>query len=112
MINLPVDEAYAFDYLSILVAKGKLAEAEHLECSKSIIKQIGHFLFCDILCSDEYRKLININEKIFQTIDKLRDGEKIDARFIDKLNIKRWKTKKELQKKFFNRGIIEVKTKI
>tara|TARA_B100002019_G_scaffold285272_1_gene294018 strand:+ start:150 stop:500 length:351 start_codon:yes stop_codon:yes gene_type:complete len=114
MINLKVDEGYAFDFISILEVKNNLikddATLKNLnECSKHIKEQLGN-KFNEIIISREYKELLSINEKSFKTIDLLRSGEEIKAKDIDDLNTSRFNAKKNIQKKFFKNNLTERKS--
>lgn len=114
-IKITVDVAYAFDYLSILEVKmNKLLELNQIKLweqqADEICQQIGTVLFNKIINSKEYNDLYNINEIIFDLIDKLKaDPESVSASEIDNSNYKRFLYKKELQKKFFNSDLNEKK---
>ena len=80
MIKVTIDEASAFDMLSILevkligeykldnVKKRKLNENYEL-LKGEIIQQIGEDKFNEILDSEEYRFLLASNNVVFQMID-------------------------------------------
>jgi ribosomal protein L21 len=111
MINLPVDEAYVFDYYAILQIKGERFKNQAdnlLIVEKSIIKQIGKKLFYDILISDEYHDLKNANIITFDAVDKAKYNL-VTAKVVDDCNNLRYKAKQKLQKKFFNNNIKEYK---
>lgn len=112
MINLSVDEAYAFDYLSILEVKFLfLLDNQHLQCYRYLVEQLGQDLVISIIQSEEYEKLIEANKKVFLAIEEIRTTkEPVDARVIDNLNTERFLLKKQLQSKFFNSNVSEVKT--
>lgn len=99
-----VDEAYAFDYLSILEIKQTLYPSDtkttaYLECKNYLQNQLNNFL--EIYSSDEYKNLSLINKQTFILIDQLRSGEKISAKSIDDANMERYHKKQNLQNKFF-----------
>lgn len=114
MIKLPVDEAYAFDYLSILeVKKNRINSPETQktfeDCRSSLINQIGN-LCLEILLSEEYSLLLDSNSKTFDAVDMARYGN-ISAKEVDSLNMERYRRKINLQKKFFPRSSLkEIKT--
>ncbi|MCX8519543.1 MAG: hypothetical protein ORN21_05370 [Methylophilaceae bacterium] len=113
MINLIVDEAYAFDYLSILHIKknNTLADSINFDnCSATIISQVGHALYKTIIASEQYNNLIKANQLVYDQIEKVRMGNKLDAKEVDDANMLRFKYKIELQKVFFNTELIEQKT--
>ena len=112
MINLLVDEAYAFDYLSILHVKKNInekAESSWKECFDCIKNQIGESMMQEIVNSKEYYGMIKANQITFDAVEKARYGE-ITAKEVDKANMLRYERKCELQKKFFNSNMKEIKT--
>lgn len=115
MINLLVDEGYAFDYLAILRIKYNRTNnpdvAGHLaECERSVLDQIKSKLFSEVKRSKEYHQLYESNLQVFDSIEKLRSGQDISAKEIDDLNTARFICKKNLQNKFFKTPIKEFKT--
>lgn len=112
MINLPVDECYAFDYLAILYVKNKLKEnLNNISiCETAIRNQIGNRLWFQILNSIEFKELIQINQKVFDAVEKARYGN-ISAKEVDSYNMQRFIQKIALQNKFFpNTTQVECKT--
>jgi hypothetical protein len=87
MILLEVDEAYAFDFLSILeVKKNKSGNRKNYEICKGYLrKQIDGNLFDSILNSDVYRDLVNVNLAIFDCVDEVKKNPCIGLQ-IDSLN--------------------------
>jgi hypothetical protein len=75
-----------------------------------ICHQIGTALFNRIINSKEYDDLYDINEIIFDLVDKLKaDPESVSASEVNNNNYKRYLYKKELQRKFFNNDLSERK---
>ena len=113
MINLPVDEAYAFDYLSILFIKKDISDHcfnMWTQCSDNIKKQIDDNLWHEIINSSEYLDLIAINKNVFDAVEKARYGT-ISAKEVDEKNMQRYYQKIRLQNKFFtNSKLAEAKT--
>jgi hypothetical protein len=116
MINLPVDEAYAFDYLSILYVKNKQNKNNKTIqsiinfCENEIKKQIGQFLWDKIILSKEFNNMVLVNTEVFFAVEKAR-YETISAKEVDEYNMKRFLAKNELQKMFFpNKDITEWKS--
>lgn len=111
-VNLLVDEAYAFDYLSILEVKynktKKLEQAEAFsKCVLNLSAQLSNYY--DVVNSKEYEELVKINQLIFETIDILKKRD-INAMVVDGLNYQRYEAKRNLQNKFFpSRGLVEIK---
>jgi hypothetical protein len=112
MINLLVDEAYAFDYLAIMQVKyNRYPNDKNLKafnrCSNELEKQCDSFE--KIISSQQYRNLVEINTYIFDLIDKLRRGISISAKKIDDANMERYFKKRDLQESFFNKDLEENK---
>lgn len=106
MLDLKVDEGYAFDYLSILYIKNKKINSEkthilYRECYINLEQQINdNKLWNKIISSEEYIKLIDLNFKTFDAVEQARYGT-ITAKEVDNLNMERFYAKKQLQDKFF-----------
>jgi hypothetical protein len=112
MINLKVDEAYAFDYLSILQVKNDLFPSEYKmmaykKCSDFLKEQLQNFDL--IINSEEYKNLYNINKITFDLVDKVRNNEEITAKSVDDANMERYYCKLALQKKYFTSDLVEEK---
>jgi hypothetical protein len=110
MLNIKVDEGYAFDFLSILHVKhlkfnNSFSSKCYFDCLNFIEVQIGKELNNLILYSKEYLNLIDANLKTFEAVEKARYSS-ITAKEVDDLNMLRYKYKIELQKKFFPESII------
>ena len=109
MIKVLVDEAYAFDMLSILEVKwqeksDKLNEDNFYKFSENLLFELNNFDFLlKILHSKEYKKLKEVNYQIFIRINEIKKREihASDAIFIDDLNYQRYLAKKALQETFF-----------
>jgi hypothetical protein len=111
MINLKVDEAYAFDYLSILYVKKNYSKAaldSWFYCGYYLEEQIGSDLYKRIINSDEYKSMIEANQQTFNMVDLAKE-DKCTARDVDKCNYERYKAKINLQKAFFNQTVSEFK---
>lgn len=112
MINILVDEAYAFDYLSILHIKKNInqqVEPSWKECLNYIKEQIGENAMQEIINSKEYHEMIDANKITFDAVEKARYGS-ITAKEVDEANMLRYNKKHELQKKYFNTKIKEFKS--
>ena len=113
-INIPVKPAYAFDYLAILEVKlkkqpkNKTLLYEICKVTNLINNQIGGILFANIYDSYEYNALIEINEKVFEAVEKAKEDE-IKASEVDNLNYQRFVCKQALQKTFFDNSTVEIK---
>lgn len=115
MITLKVDEAYAFDYLSILevkkenLSKQKEADQSYLDCLGHLESQVGQSKLSLILSSPEYQSLKFSNGRVFDGVEKARYGN-ISARDLDILNMDRFLKKKDIQQKFFKEELTELKS--
>lgn len=120
MVEIHVDEAYAFDILSIYDVKIRNCTDTHkVDISKDayiklyvdLAKSIGSARMIDIIQSDEYKHLRDANEKTFYLVDKIRSSDEVSiGKDIDNTNMERFFCKKKLQEKFFDGKLIEVKT--
>lgn len=110
MINLKVDEAYAFDYLSILEIKKDISQESNniwLFCIENLKNELG-YIFNDIIASSEYQNMIIANRETFKMVDLAKEN-KCSARDVDICNYNRYKAKTALQKKYFNTDVTETK---
>ena len=111
MINLKVDEAYAFDFLSILEIKSRknpLLKSSYLEFRYYIANQLSKKLFKDIIISNEYLELLETNQKTFEAVDKAKI-DLVKASFVYQSNHERYLKKQQLQNKFFKTNLEETK---
>lgn len=111
MIELTVDEAYAFDFLSILKVKSnrrREAMPAYEDCRINLMRQLGERKFIEVECSTDYLNLIQANSTLFDAIDLVKLN-KATANDLDELNYKRFLLKKALQKKFFENEVQEIK---
>ena len=111
MINILVDEAYAFDYLSILEVKKQKSSASNnawIKCHAHLQKQFHSEKWMSMLCSKEYEKMIKANELTFDAVDKAKNNE-VTAQYVDHCNYQRHVAKQNFQKKFFNSELSELK---
>lgn len=111
MIKVLVDEGHALDMLAILQIKIKSIQdfyvfSDHLQLLKN---QLGNKIY-EIRGSEEYRKLISVNQKVFDLIEEVCSGTPIDALVVHRANMERFEAKKALQQKFFNSELTEKKT--
>lgn len=105
MIKILVDEGYAYDYLAILSVKHKKLNNEKTLatrnlCNEHILSQIPDNQHVNILNSEEFKNLFDVNFETFDAVEKARYGE-ISAKEVDDLNMKRYYCKVALQNKFF-----------
>lgn len=112
MINIKVDEAYAFDYLSILEIKknlNNLCKKNWEDCFIFLQDQISDNKMQEIINSSEYKSMVETNKLTFDAVEKARYGN-ISAKEVDDVNMLRYKKKLKLQTKFFNINLMEYKT--
>lgn len=114
-VNLYVDLAYAFDFLSILQVKADQLQDDisfnNFKYQKDYIaKQVKLLLFKKIIDSKEYKDLYSVNKNLWDSINLIKT-KKITAKYIDDLNYQRWIIKNKLQKRFFKTKTSEQKTK-
>jgi hypothetical protein len=111
MIKITVDEAYAFDYYSILELKNQNgSQVDHIinVIKSDLTEQIGLEKFNLIIESEEYSRLYDSNKKTFEAVDKAKTDEVL-ASYVDECNYLRMTHKRELQNKFFSSSLSEIK---
>ena len=114
MINLPVDEAYAFDYLSILKIKSDVnpqneaMRAGYQACLAALTSQLQDRI-AEILASPEYANLLEANRLTFNAVDDARCGGPVTAKQVDDCNMQRFYCKVALQQRFFGAPLVETK---
>lgn len=111
MIKITVDEAYAFDYYSILeLKKQNGSQVDHIinSIKSDLTEQIGLEKFNLIIESEEYLKLYSSNKTTFEAVDKAKTDEVL-ASYVDECNYLRMIYKRELQNKFFSNSLSEIK---
>lgn len=111
MVNLKVDEAYAFDYLAILEVKknnDELQTGAWLDCIKNLSSQFDNEKWQELFNSVEYKKMVEVNKKTFNAVEKARYGD-ISAKEVDNCNMERYNAKKDFQNTFFG-DLVESKT--
>lgn len=116
MIKISLDESYVFDLLSIyevklnytldLQKKTKLQQSYDILINE-IVDQIGLTQLQDIKLSNEYAELRQCNELVFKLVDRADESEL--SKLTAEANYQRYIKKSELQTKFFNNDIQEVK---
>lgn len=105
MITLLVDEAYAFDYLAILIVKKSFIQAT---ISNHISNQLPD-KFNKIITSQEFANMVAANQLVFDCVERARYGE-ISAKELDDANMQRHYAKIKLQETFFKTNLTENKT--
>jgi hypothetical protein len=112
MLLLKVDEAYAFDYLSILFVKKELSDKNKQNwnlCYDFIKSQINdEALWEKIINSEEFKEMITANKITFDAVAKAKNNE-VTAQYVDKCNFLRHSAKENFQKEFFNSDLQEQK---
>jgi len=110
MINLNVDEAYAFDYLSILEIKKEKSsdDKQWLDCWLYLQNQFESEKWLSIINSEEYKNMIKANLLTFDAVDKAKNNE-VTAQHVDYCNYQRHAAKQNFQKKFFTSDLSELK---
>ena len=109
MIKISVDEAYAFDYLSIIEIKQRIKRNINTETIKNdIIQDIGVDKFNEVIDSIEYKELKSANKVVFEAVDMAKKHQ-IPASYVDYCNYQRMIHKKKLQDKHFNNELTEIK---
>ena len=120
---LPFDIAYGYDALAILEVKrskgSNTSVQESFERFHNILRgQVGESKHALILCSPEYRRLVEVNERLFDAFDWLHTAgvtapaEEVKRQAIetDRINgVDRPATKRALQEKWFGASLTEVK---
>ncbi len=115
MINLLVDEAFAFDFLTILCVKAEKANKQDqrrfytqiADLSESISEQIGVDKHLEILSSEQYLNLMQANRDTFNAVAAAKDSPLEKEAWL--ANNSRYEFKKQLQEKFFNKPLTEKK---
>lgn len=113
MINIIVDEGYAFDLLSILKIKSDFYPDKNLDTYNNLFdlikSQIGIEKFNTIIESNFYLELLIENQKMWNIINEINNGLKIDGVEINTINSSRYEKKRNLQKHFFDNELTENK---
>ena len=115
MIKISLDEAYVYDILSIYAVKIENSKGEKKQkslesfnkLSEEIQNQIGITKHHSIINSSDYFDLKQANKEVFDLVD--RAGETSLSKQTAEANYKRYIKKVELQTKFFDNQITEVK---
>ena len=111
MILLQVDEAYAFDYLSILEVKKQVSGPMiqvWSKCYSHLQFQFDAEKWFLMINSEEYKNMIKANQLTFNAVDKAKNNE-ITAQNVDYCNYQRHIAKQNFQKKFFASDLSELK---
>jgi hypothetical protein len=113
MISINVEEAFAFDLLSIYeIKKDKfnttINNLNYLNFYENLKNILGENLLKIILKSTEYKELYVANLKTFELVDKVKQNPCLGGE-VDKSNYCRFICKKNLQIKFFDKIYKEIK---
>jgi hypothetical protein len=111
MVNILVDEAYAFDYLAILqlkVDKGYMDQKDIDQDIQFVKLQVGPAMYNKVVSSSIYKQLYDANVKTFDAVDAAKE-DKILASEVDRCNYGRSTAKKMLQEQFFDSKLRETK---
>ena len=103
MLLLPVDPAYAFDYLAVLMVKKNkgLDVVDDLDrVERSLLSQLGQTQYYPIMSSPEFNGCFQANLEVFDAIEKAHQG-RIGARKVQEINHKRFEAKRSLQERFW-----------
>lgn len=110
MVNISVDEAYALDYLSILIVKGDKTKPQQTKIEDVLALSFGSDKFFSIISSDEFRALTKANKNIFLAIEAIQNGNStMSGKELNNLNKERFKFKTRIQQKFFDTKPTEIK---
>ena len=113
MLKITVQEAFAFDLLSIYLLKviknsSDINNENYSRLLQELYFELGVQKVNTILNSIEYRELFQTNQNIFELVDKVKFnpclGKKLDTE-----NFTRYQKKQSLQKKYFNSIFTEQK---
>lgn len=102
---IPCDWGYAFDYLSIFDVKNKKNPSDQTARNYegtvlSLCDQLGFEKYFEIRNSDEYDNLFNVNLKLFDLVDAVKNDTCLGKELDDQV-YERYLAKKSLQEKFF-----------
>jgi hypothetical protein len=120
MIMIEVDEACAFDMLSILQIKSSKSDADlnnYTIFLTGIYDELPSNVVNAVLKSKEYTVMVDANQKVFNLIEQVVKEQEfaipddwVTAITVHNANMKRYYAKKALQEKFFEENLTELKT--
>lgn len=120
MIKISVDEAYAFDMLSILQIKAGKSDKDLYNYAgflRDIYKELPKNVVNAVLASNEYTVMIEANQAVFDLVERVVTEQAyavpedwVAALTVHNANMKRFYAKKALQEKFFEENLTELKT--
>lgn len=116
MLSILCEEGEIFDKLSVINVKLNLSNdllkqknIENFEfLANQIKKQIGELKYSQIIGSDYYKDLYEVNLKLFKLVDLAQKDDGLAGQ-VDKVNYDRFKKKSQLQKFFFTNEVKEIK---
>lgn len=116
MLKITVDEAEVFDRLAILTCKmARVRNGAELDALSSqyklllseVVSQVGDAAL-NFMQTDDYRSLINLHSDIFSVVE-LASRNQCSASAVHEMNMLRHRMKREIQKKYFNSQLQEIK---
>lgn len=111
LTQLPVDAAYAYDYLAILYVKlerGLEVKEEVTRVETALSGQ--HANYREVLASEAFLRLRDANAQVFDIIERAHRNE-VSARQVQLVNMKRFTAKRRLQEEFWPMTVLnETKT--
>jgi len=113
---IETEEGEVFDKLAIISVKigcgdkesAKISIDNFTELASQVMKNIGELRFNEIMDSEEFKELYLANLDTFNKVELAQKDNGL-AKEVDLCNYNRYLKKKELQKKFFNKEIKEIK---
>lgn len=104
-VALLVDFGYAYDYLSILFVKLEKTNRsdirdQYFDCFVNLCREVGDEFHGDVMFSDEYNNLVEVNRRLYDLVDLAKKDE-VKASEVDMEVYQRFLAKKALQEKFF-----------
>lgn len=114
MITIRVDDCLAFDMLSIFHIKIKKnpENPSHVNGYNWLFNDISACIGTEktwqIISSEEFKRLVDANEKVYDLVDKVKD-DSVKGSVVDAANFERYKCKQVLQESFFNSKQLEKK---
>lgn len=103
MIKLSVCEAYALDYLAILMVKienGIESDDARKPLVRDLSKQIGEMRFNLVRKSSAWNRLLAANRRVFALVEQAARNL-CSAQDVEQANYERYLAKRELQERFW-----------
>ena len=113
MIQLCVDDSYAFEYYCILLIKMQRIKSDKAIQQEAfqrdfLVSQVGSQRFLEICKSKEFKYMLDVNNQTFDIVDKAKTND-AKASEVDACSFKRKQAKDALQKAFFSSSNLEMK---